>query len=253
MSRGGLHAGVALIGLLILCAGCDRPPALATDAAERIAAEAAGAVTAGEYAVAAQRFEDLRDGGWGGGGAAYNAGIAWWRLGRTAAAVRAWRLAVADDPGDEEARAHLDLVAGLSGAPTGERHGRLLRACERLRAEGPAATLLAGWAILHLGLGLGPQARRRGLLLSAAAALMIGGGAMLLAGVTLRSVVDLAVVADPGLELRAAPVDGAPLIGLTEGTLVRVVAVRGEWAEARLPDGLRGWLPASGLLRLVDE
>jgi len=219
----------------------------------RLAEEAAQAVAEGEYLVAAERFETLRDGGWGGGGAAYNAGVAWWRLGRTAAAVRAWRLAVADDPDDDEARAHLDLVASLSGAPTQERHGWVLRACEALPAEKPAGALLAGWGLLHLGIGLGPRRRRRGVLLAAGAGLIVGGGVLLVAGMALRSVVDLAVVADPGLELRAAPVDGTPLLALTEGTLVRIVTVRGEWAEARLTDGLRGWLPASGLLRLDDE
>ena len=251
--RHGALCAIALATLLGGGSGCGPPPRLELAAADQLAAEAAAAVASGEYALAAERFEALRAGGWGGGGAAYNAGVAWWRLGRTAAAVRAWRLAVADDPGDDEARAHLDLVASLSGAPRPERHGWLLRICESLPAERPALALLAGWGILHLGVGLGSRRRGRGFTLAVGAGLMLVGGLVLVTGLALRSIVDLAVVADPGIELRAAPVDGAPLLALTEGTLVRIVTVRGEWAEARLTGGLRGWLPASGLLRLDDE
>ena len=190
----------------------------------------------------------------------YNLGNAHFRLGRLADAVVAYERAARLDPGADDARANLALVAErLQDRIEPLPRFWLLAAFDwwmRLLPRGVLdAAAGASYALLGAALVLlvlrRPRRRRAAVRRSACAfaVAFVVLGATLLARETGFGRADEAVVLAAEVRVLSAPSTegGLTVFTLHEGTKVRIDRRSGDWAEVVLADGKVGWLELDAL------
>jgi hypothetical protein len=237
---------------LALALALSAPAAVPAPAARFEAANQA--YLAGDFAGAARGYQALLDDGWESAALHLDLGNAQLRMGLRGQAVAAYQRALRLDPGDGDARANLTLaqaenVDRVLGA---DRPPFLTRAVARLPAAPATAAFAAAWLLFWLALAarrLLPGARRAlGALALAAAAASVATGTALAARAAQLAAAEAVVIAQVA-PVREAP-DRAlrPAFELHEGTVVRVLEVRGAQARVRLANGLEGWIAADALV-----
>lgn len=241
---------MALAALLLALAA----PAQAWHGADGAAAAAAfrqghERYLAGDFEEAVRRYQAAAAAGLDGPALRYDLGNAWFRAGRPGRAAASWERALRLDPGDEEARANLELVrrpfaSRLPWArpePLGERVSA--RVSDLAAALAFAVPWLLLWGALAARLRA-PAARRPALSLAAAlSGLLALGGGLLVAGRAREVRAPRAVVISPEAALREAPSpELAPSLELPEGAPLRALSAEGDWLRVRLPGGLEGWV-----------
>lgn len=191
----------------------------------------------------------------------YNLANAEFKQGNLGAAVlhylRASRLA----PTDVEIRENLELAKSLCAdriqAPGPAAPVRWVRGLQQW--VGPDRQALAVLALFWLAVAVvtwcsarpgGWNARAGWLLAVLLVALLVVGGSW---WATLKRLegADQAVVLEDAVEVLAGPGgNNATLFTIHEGTTLEIRAVRGEWIQAGLPNGLNGWLPKASVERV---
>lgn len=254
MTAARLLACAAVAAALGAAPGAPRAAAPADPAARF---EAAGqAYLSGDFEAAAGGYQRLLDEGWESAPLHANLGNAQLRLGRRGLAVASYARALRVDPGDGDARANLalaqaenvDRVLGGASPPL------LARAVARLPSGPATAAFAVPWLALWLALAarrLLPRARRLlgALALAAAMGVIVAGGALAARAAQLGAAE--AVVVAPVTPAREGPDPVLkPAFELHEGTIVRVLEVRGPAARVRLANGLEGWIAADALVAL---
>lgn len=213
-----------------------------------------------DFEGAAARYQAVLAAGMESAALHYNLGNAHFRLDRLADAVVAYERAIRLDPGNEDARANLALVAErLQDRIEPLPRFWLLAAFDgwmRLLPRGllGAATgttyLLLGAALVLLVLRR-PRRRRAAVRRSAYAfaATFVVLGATLLARETGFGRAEEAVVLDVEVRVLSAPSTdgGLTVFTLHAGAKVRIDRRSGDWAEIVLPDGKVGWLALEAL------
>ncbi len=206
---------------------------------------------AGDFAGAAQAYEDrVRQGDFSANGF-YNLGDAYYRLGDRGRAILNYRRALLLEPSHAEAAANL---AFIGGGKAGE--GRSGKAA--VWAVVPWVAAACGWLGVAGLLTAAASRRYRTLGFGAAAlGLLLGAlGAGLIrsfddsAGIAARAVV--VTEAAPALY---SPADSAKVVTtLPAGGEVRVLSEQGAWLYVLLGDGTtRAWLAAKGVERIVPK
>jgi hypothetical protein len=238
---------LALAVLAAALAGPASAPSARFDAANQ-------AYQAGDFEAAARGYRALAADGWESAALHGNLGNAELRLGQRGRAVASYQRALRVDPGDADVRANLalaqagnvDRVLGAQSPPF------LARVVARLPAGRTASVFAALWLALWAALAarrLLPHVRRA----LSAAALAAAVGAVAAGGALAARAAQLAdaeaVVVAPVAPVREGP-DRVlrPAFELHEGTLVRVVEVRGDAVRVRLANGLEGWIEVGALV-----
>lgn len=214
----------------------------------------------GDFEGAAARYQAVLEAGMESAALHYNLGNAHFRLGRLADAVVAYERAVRLDPGNDDARANLALIAErLQDRIEPLPRFWLLAAFDgwmRLLPRGVLdAVAGASYALLGAALVLlvlrrprrGRAAVRRSAYGFAAAFVVLG--ATLLARETGFGRAEEAVVVSAEVRVRSAPSaeEGLTVFTLHEGAKVRIDRRSGDWAEIVLADGKVGWLELDAL------
>ena len=212
----------------------------------------------GDFDGAAARYEAVLAAGMESAALHYNLGNAHFRLGRLADAVVAYERAARLDPGADDARANLALVAErLQDRIEPLPRFWLLAAFDwwmRLLPRGVLdAAAGASYALLGAALVLLVLRRRRRAAVRrsayAFAVAFVVLGATLLARETGFGRADEAVVLAAEVRVLSAPSTegGLTVFTLDEGTKVRIDRRSGDWAEIVLADGKVGWLALDAL------
>jgi tetratricopeptide (TPR) repeat protein len=249
----------SLSPLAALLAGLVAAPAASPAEASAAFREGNERYLAGDFEGAARGYQAALEAGLDGPALRYDLGNAWFRAGRPGRAAASWERALRLDPGDEEARANLELVrrpfaARLPWArpePAGE------RLAARVSDLSAALAFALPWLVLWGALAARLRARgarRTALALAASAAgLLALGGGLLVAARARELRAPRAVVVAPGAPLHQAPSPQveAPL-ELPEGAPVRAVGAEGDWVRVRLPGGLEGWVRREAVELLAD-
>jgi len=175
-----------------------------------------------------------------------NYGTASWAAGDTAGAVVGWQRALRLEPGADDLRPRLSLVAGAASS----RHAYV--------PPVPPAPLqllaLGAWVVAALALAFSLVRRRplaSPLTMTALSVVLLSGGAA--AWVHDRTdASDLAVIAE-SRNTRAAPALGAePGISTVAGEIVRITRREGVWSRVTMERGTGGWMESGNLLPLHD-
>lgn len=236
----------ALIALVLLgasAAQAQTAPSELWDAANRH-------YQAGEYAQAAQSYEQLVQAGVATADVYFNLGTAELKAGRRGAAVLAFERAARLDPSDADVAFNLaEARRGIVDKVVGAREEEPLveRIGSRVNANAVGAAFLAAWVLGLAMLALRPFVRRgRGALLgggvaAVAAALVLG--ALLSAAAWTETRARYAVVVAPVAGVREGPAaDFKAAFEVHEGLKVRVVGEERRFLRVRLPNGLEGWV-----------
>ncbi len=223
-------------GALVVVFLCGLVPAARAQAASAEALYEAGALRAAADSFARRAARDsLAAAHW------YNLGAALYRAGADGKAVAAWTLAARLAPRDPMIRrARALLPPDVSSEP--------------LLAVGPASpgewALLAGVAWI-LCWGVAVSGRRRLLALGFAGAAFLAAAAGV--GEWRRRARPIAVIVTPATAVRAAPYASANAsTTLDPGAAALIVDTfaAGRWLELARPDGVRGWVLATEVVRL---
>jgi tetratricopeptide (TPR) repeat protein len=217
---------------------------------------------AGQYAQAAQAYQQLANQGFANGALFYNLGNAQFKQGNLGQAILNYRRAQQYTPRDPDVAANLAIARGLA-ADQGEavagggmlsRIGRAVRS--RLSLDEVAMVALGSWIGFVLSLLLWGSAKRGGVWQK-----RVGAVSAVLAVVLAVSVLGLG----SSLYLESRSSDGvivAPEVAVTSGpgsqygsefTLhsgaeVSLVEAQGNWVRLALPGSeLEGWIPASAI------
>lgn len=191
----------------------------------------------------------------------YNLGNAEFKQGNLGRAILHYLRALRLDPTDRDARGNLELARSLRvdriEEPVPAAPVRwALRLQERV---GPDRQALAALALFWLVAGLVTWCSARPGGWSARAGWALGGLLIALVVVSASWWTTLqrldnreqAVVLDAAVEALAGPGDNnATLFTIHEGTTVEIRAVRGNWIQAGLSNGLNGWLPKDSVERV---
>lgn len=214
----------------------------------------------GDFEGAAARYQAVLEAGMESAALHYNLGNAHFRLGRLADAVVAYERAARLDPGNDDARANLALIAErLQDRIEPLPRFWLLAAFDWwmrllprgvLDAAAGACYALLGAALVLLVLRRprrGRAAVRRSAYAFAAAFVVLG--TTLLARETGFGRAEEAVVVSAEVRVRSAPSaeGGLTVFTLHEGAKVRIDRRSGAWAEIVLADGKVGWLELDAL------
>lgn len=230
---------------------------LSDSEAATLAAEGAAAYERGDFITAEQQYRRLVLGGRDHAAAYYNLGNCFYRLGRTGEAILAWERARRRAPADSAIMENLEFAGGrITDRVAGEEDSDPLQALWRWHGRLPPAAattlfLLAWWcfhACLAGALFLGASRLRQmaAYLLPVVLLAVLCTGSVLGLLVYRRDLVLEGIVQPARVDLLSAPGEGAVrLTTIHEGLKVRLRSQRGEWTEVLLPNGLRGWLPAS--------
>ncbi len=184
----------------------------------------------------------------------YNLGNANYRASEPGAAILNYERALALQPQHPEARANLHLVQDKARALQ-------LRATRwepyLARTNARALTIAAAvafWLGIFCVVAWWLARRRAGLrLLGALFAFLAAAGcvAALYSLETGASGRDLAIVTGEKVQARVATADNAgSVLVLPTGSEIKILSTRGEWVYARLPNDLRGWIPAGSAERV---
>ncbi len=222
---------------------------------EEAAARLAGAdalAAAGDLDGAARVCETLAAGGWEGPSLFVTLGNARLRLGRRGAAIAAYERALRLDPGDEAARANLELARAANLDRPGTSDSLAARLERRAPDSATAASLAAAWTALWIALAFRRRARRRWRplfsALALAAALVSAAGGAVVAAKALDRRTPEAIVVVPSAPARegTSPLL-RPAFEVHEGTRLRILEARGDLARVQLESGLEGWVARAAL------
>jgi len=237
------------LAALLLALAAPAPPRPDPAAATAAFREGHERYLAGDFEEAVRRYQAAVAAGLDGPALRYDLGNAWFRAGRPGMAAASWERALRLDPGDEEARANLELVRRpfASRLPWARPEPLGERVSARVSDLGAAFAFGVPWLLLWAALAARIRARpgRRGALSAAAAlcGLLALGGGLLVAGKARELRAPRAVVVSPGAALREAPSpELAPSLELPEGAPLRALSAEGDWLRVRLPGGLEGWV-----------
>jgi len=254
-----LAAPRLLLAALLTVAGLLAPvrPAAAGPAEQRLFHEANAAYTAGRYADARTRYEQILHQGMQNERLLYNLGNTYFRLGELGRAIWAYERALRLAPELSEARHNLELaretVASrvedkVVGTPTPPFRERLVRF---FSVTGATVWFYALWWVA-CGLLFAVLLRRRGVLrstlvvLTVVAALTVGlFGWIYTARVDLAEGTREAIVLEDTVPVREGPRGIATkAFEIHAGLKVRLDAREDKWWKIRLPNGLEGWVRA---------
>jgi tetratricopeptide (TPR) repeat protein len=209
----------------------------------------------GDYLTAISLYEEILAQGWTGGGVYYNLGNCYYKLGQYGRAILNYERARRFLGRDADLEHNLKLV-NLRIYDKIEPLPRIfiirvfMAISELFTPAGWARLLiLAEWLLLGLAIGLylihRPGLRRFlvwGFFIALFVAL-VSGGFFVQQKIYRNSLVE-GIVLDESVEVRSAPEPGATeLFTLHEGVKVRIIRDVAGWAEIRLADGKRGWMP----------
>jgi len=216
--------------------------------------QAAMAYAQGDLDAAATGFQKLIDHGSGSAEVLYNRGTVALAQGQLGQAVLFLERARRADPSSEDIEANLavarsrqlDQVVGQGGGTF------LQRLVEGSSATALGWTFAALWTAGFLALIARRLMRHRPALLGWVAlgcfAFALVPGAAFAAHVFVRETYREAVVLDASVPAQEVPSVGArAAFEIHAGLKVRVLAENGAFWRIRLPNGLEGWVPASGL------
>jgi hypothetical protein len=212
---------------------------------------------AGDYPGAAQCLTELMAQGHHNGHLWYDLGCAWLRAGETGRAVHAFRSASLYLPRDGDVEANLAAARKLvqDDLPPPSARGPVLSAILApfdVLSEGELRLLglglgAVGWGLLVLRLRLVSGPISAAGVTGAVLGLALQGAAWERGAALVDHPV--AVVLDEEVTLRSGrDVRSVDLARLHEGAEVLRLGEDTGWAQVRLADGKRGWLPASSLL-----
>lgn len=210
----------------------------------------------GDFAGAIEAYETVHEAGFEGAALHYNLGNAYFKAGDLGRSILEWERALALSPGDEDARANLELARSLT-ADAVEPLPRfwLLSAASwwvRWLPRNVVLFLVGGAWLLCTGAlvtriwSTRPDVRRlAGWLAVTGGAVVVVFGATLFARELRIGQPERAVILADAVPVRSAPAedDDLTLFEIHEGTRVRIEQRTGEWAEVVLDDGLVGWVP----------
>jgi tetratricopeptide (TPR) repeat protein len=207
---------------------------------------------AGNFAKAAETYEELVESGHGNAAAFYNLGNSYFQLHDFGRAILNYERALTLEPNHPEARTNLSVAEEEAHAlelPPDWRDSVLHFARPNQYAVAGAAVFWIGAFLLAALVGAG---RRRRLVL-------LGGLFCMSLCFLLAFVVysletgprggSMAIVAKGPTEARLATADtAANVLTLPAGSEIKIEERRGDWAYALLPNGMHGWVP----LRQID-
>jgi tetratricopeptide (TPR) repeat protein len=184
----------------------------------------------------------------------YNAGNAWYRAGDLGRAILNYERALALEPGHPEATANLQLARDKARALELQKSGvdKWLARVQPNHYSVIAAVAFWSAAFAFAALLLGKRRSRR-LIATAAVGLLIAAGsvAALYRHETGNRGAARAIVTAGNIQARLATADTAgAVLALPPGSEIGILSTRGEWSYAALPNGLRGWIPASSAERV---
>ncbi len=220
--------------------------------------EANSAYSAARYDEARTAYESIIDSGQASGAAYFNLGNAYFKLGRSGAAILNYERARRSLPRDPDVRANLAYAREPTGqSPAAPPLWRriLLPLAERATVSEQLGVALAGWWLLwallvarpllpRLRRGLGQGALASGLVVGFLAANLLGRG---FAVEWQRA----AVVTTGEAAVRYEPsASGSEYFRLPEGILLVIDEEREGWLRAQREDGLRGWIATADVGRL---
>lgn len=232
-------------------------------AQQEIVARGNQAYQEGSYVEAVEAYEAVMEAGFTSAGLEYNLGNAYFKAGELGRAILHWERALKLAPGDEDARANLELARSLT-VDSVEPMPRfwLVSVISWWVGLLPRGWLLGVVALGWLGLTGGIVVRilgRAGWVRPAGRWAAVGGTAMLvlfgpslLVRTTGLGLPERAVVLADQVQVRSAPSsdEDATLFEIHEGTRVKVDQRAGEWVEIVLDDGKVGWVPG-GVLEVI--
>ncbi len=216
------------------------------------------AYEAGKFSEAAAAYESAAKAGAIGANLSFNLGNAYFRAGNPGRAVLHYERALALEPGHPEAAANLGHALRATRAPREAVPGWLVPAT---RLGGDRLTLLAcagAWiAFAGAVLAFGPVRRRTagfsllgagalGAILALTMFVLLDGGA--------KNSARAIIVAKEGAKALYAPAETSRTAAtLPAGAEVRVLQDRISWQYVEIPGGIRGWVPATALERVIPR
>lgn len=183
----------------------------------------------------------------------FQLGNAYFRLGETGPAALSYHRALYLDPTHQESSQNLAVVKKRSGSISndGSKRPEILR---KLSDPLLARALASGIGLAAIGFAMMILSRQRRLRGTALASIVAGvaiTGASAWAAYSRdasRPSPAAAIVIATGTLARTAPAESASQVSpLPPGSEIDLIARRGTWAYVDLPDGLRGWLPATSI------
>lgn len=217
---------------------------------------------AGQYAQAAQAYEQLASQGFGDGALFYNLGNAQFRQGNLGQAILNYRRAQQYIPRDADIAANLALARSLTADPGqaadgGGILGRIGRAVQsRLTLDEVAMVALGSWIVFVLSLLLwgsikrgGAWHRRVGTISTVLAVLFAVSVLALGSSLYVDSTSSDGVIVAAEVNVTSGP--GTQYVTeftLHSGAEVSLIETQGSWVRLTLPGSeLEGWVPASGI------
>ncbi|MBI4430935.1 MAG: tetratricopeptide repeat protein [Candidatus Omnitrophica bacterium] len=211
----------------------------------------------GEYAKAAERYEDILKGGVESGHLHYNLGNTYFKLGKKGKALAAYERAKKLIPGDEDLFANIRFVTSLlEEEQPGERLPWYGKAFAVLRDILPSGGWFAFILVLYyalaivLGMAIFNRSFRKKLAIPAALIIPL----LLISVVLYRDRVNAVhhsrygVVAAPEAEVRYSPsYSGAVAFKLHEGIRAQIVRYQDEWTQIRLTRDKSGWIESAAI------
>lgn len=224
-------------------------------AQQEIVARGNEAYQAGEFDDAIEAYEAVLQGGFRSAGLEYNLGNAYFKTGELGPAILHWERALELSPGDEDARANLELARSLTvdaveplprfwlSSLVSWWVGLLPRAW-LLGVLATAWLALTGGVVLRiLGRPFWMPATGRWLTV-AGAVVFLAFLPSLVVRETGWGMAERAVILADAVPVRSAPSadDDLTLFEIHEGTRVRIEERTGAWLEVVLDDGKVGWV-----------
>ena len=209
-----------------------------------------------DYAAAVEAYETVLASGFEGHDLYYNLGNAYFKTGDLGRSILSWERALKLEPGDEDARANLELAGRLTVDEV-EPLPRfwLLSVVSWWLNLLPRSLLIlavgAGWLALAGGLVTRILTRSDGAkvlgtwMVAAGAAVVLVLGANLMARELGLGQAERGVILAEAVSVRSAPSadDNLTVFEVHEGTRVRIDQRTEQWAEIVLDDGKVGWVP----------
>ena len=247
---------ILFVGLLMAGA------AFGADSLQSVENEAARMYQEGNYAKAAELYEQILDGDVESAAVYYNLGNAYYKTGETAKAILNYERALLIHPGDRDAKYNLALaqrstVDNIKVLP----ELFLVRWYNGLVTTFPADQ----WAYISVFLFLcflamavvffhatSVSMKKMGFTVGIVVLLLTGATVLFASKQYHRQTDrDMGIVMTPSVVVRGAPDNsGTELFVVHEGLKVQVIETLGEWYNVRLADGNEGWIQKNDLEKI---
>ncbi len=209
---------------------------------------------AGRFHEAAEQYENAMREGEMNAPLFHNLGNASYRAGELGRAVVNYERALALEPGNPEAAANLQLARDKARAL----QLKDTALDQLLRRVQPSHYAIAGaaafWIAAFVAAALWRAQRRSAALVTLLAVSLLVFAACVAAAYRLETGPRgraFAIVTGKNIEARLATADtSGTVLALPPGSEIQLLSTRGEWSYAALPNGSRGWIPASGAERV---